>query len=314
MATWNISIRQMITFREVMRCGSVSRAASLLHRTQPAVSTAIANLESELGFSLFDRGHGKLTPTPEAKYFLEECEAVLDRLDRARHAVGRVNALNSGHLRIACHPAAANLFMPRTLRQFLSDKENVKLTMVMRASSVIEDLIAAQQFDLGFAESPQPRASIDAEDFDLECVCVLRRSDPLARERMITTGHLDGRPLALLLEDHPVALSIADAFASTGCSLNNRISLRTFLPGLEFVAAGMCYMICDTVTAYSHILHGPYREELVLRKFLPRIGSSVSIMRPSYTVASLITTEFAKLLRSRISVMQSEVARALVQA
>ena len=76
----NLTLRQLQTFREVMRSGSISDASRTLLRTQPAVSTMIANIERELGFSLFVREHGRLTPTAEAHYFLEEAEEVLDRL------------------------------------------------------------------------------------------------------------------------------------------------------------------------------------------------------------------------------------------
>lgn len=95
MTDLNVTIRQLVTFREVMRSGSISRAAEVLHRTQPAVSTAIGNLERELGFELFLRENGKLLPTPEANYFREECEAILGRLDRTRQAVTRVRDLTA---------------------------------------------------------------------------------------------------------------------------------------------------------------------------------------------------------------------------
>jgi DNA-binding transcriptional LysR family regulator len=60
----NVSIRQLQAFREVMRSGSVSEAARILGRTQPAVSALIANLEAELQLSLFRRQKGRMEPTP----------------------------------------------------------------------------------------------------------------------------------------------------------------------------------------------------------------------------------------------------------
>jgi len=87
----NISLRQITTFREVMRSGSISQAARTVMRTQPAVSSMVATLEDELGFALFVREHGKLTPTPEAHFFLEECEAILDRLERTERTVGQID-------------------------------------------------------------------------------------------------------------------------------------------------------------------------------------------------------------------------------
>ena len=50
----NLSFRQLQTFVQVMRTGSVSEAGRALGRTQPAVSAMIAGLEREVGFQLFE--------------------------------------------------------------------------------------------------------------------------------------------------------------------------------------------------------------------------------------------------------------------
>ena len=58
--------RMMEAFNAVMEAGSVSAAARYLGVSQPAVSRLLKQFEEELGFSLFHRAKGKLTPTPEA--------------------------------------------------------------------------------------------------------------------------------------------------------------------------------------------------------------------------------------------------------
>ena len=138
-----LSIRQVATCVEVMRSGSTSQAARKLGRTQPAVSSTTGTLEEEVGFAPFLREHGRLTPTPGARYFLEECEASLDRLDRTKRALGQLGALQRGRLRIACHPAASGVFLSRLLTDFLQDTPEVDVALVMRSSAVIEDLSAS---------------------------------------------------------------------------------------------------------------------------------------------------------------------------
>lgn len=302
----NLSIRQLTTFREVMRNGSISQAAKTVGRTQPAVSTMIATLEEELGFALFLREHGRLTPTPEARYFLEEAEAVLARLERTKQTLSRVGSLQQGKLRIACHPAASGLFVPRLLTKFLQDRRDVDLALIMRSSAVIEDLVASQQFDIGFAETPERRASIDQTDFDLECVCVMRADDPLATLREITPDELEGKPMAILFEEHTTATQTERAFVSAGRRFNKRLELRTFLPGLQFVSEGFCYMVCDMVTAYSHLLLGSGAPNLVMRRFRPRVSNSVSILTPANVSQALLAKVFSTYLANAIQLMQAE--------
>ncbi|MDR9485919.1 MAG: LysR substrate-binding domain-containing protein [Sediminimonas sp.] len=307
----NISLRQIATFREVMRSGSISQAARTVMRTQPAVSSMISTLEEELGFSLFTREHGKLTPTPEAHFFLEECEAILDRLERTERTISQIRALEAGKLRIACHPAASGLFMPRLLTDFLAGKDDLDVELIMRSSSVIEDMIASQQYDLGFSETPIPRASIDQTDFDLECVCVLRADDPLAQLDEIAPQDLDGRPMAVLFENHATTMQTASVFEQAGCTLKKRVELRTSLPGLQFVSAGVCHMICDMITAYSYIVQGRVDDNLVVRRFRPLISNSVSILTPGYATRSLTTQALSAHLEQSIREMQATMATAI---
>ena len=307
----NLSLRQLSTFREVMRSGSISQAARAVGRTQPAVSTMVQTLEDQLGFALFLRSHGKLTPTPEAYFFLEECEDILNRVERTERTLERISSLQSGKLKIACHPAASSVFLPRLLTTFLSDRDNLEISLIMRSSDVIEDLIASQQYDLGFAETPQPRASIRQTDYHLECVCVLPKGDPLATAQVVTPADLDGRPLAVLFDEHGTAVQTEAAFRAAGCHFNKRIELRTFLPGLQFVAAGVCVMVCDMITAYSHLTQTPENDRLAIRRFTPQISNSVSILTPGYATQSMAGQAFIGELHAAVEQMQVDVRDAL---
>lgn len=307
----HLSLRQLATFREVMRSGSISQAARTVGRTQPAVSTMIRTLEDQLGFALFLRSHGKLTPTPEAQFFLEECDEILGRVERTERTVERISSLQSGKLKIACHPAASSVFLPQILTRFMKGRDDLDVSLIMRSSDVIEDLIASQQFDLGFAETPQPRASIRQTDFDLECVCILPRGDPLARAEAVTPADLDGRPMAALFDEHGTAVQTEAAFRSAGCHFNKRLELRTFLPGLQFVLAGVCVMVCDMITAYSHLIQAPAEDRLPIRRFRPRISNSVSILTPGYATQSMAGRAFIGELHHAVEQVREGIADAL---
>ena len=303
----NLSLRQLSTFREVMRSGSISQAARTVGRTQPAVSTMVQTLEDQLGFALFVRTHGKLTPTPEAYFFLEECEDILERVERTERTLQRISSLQSGKLQIACHPAASSVFLPGLMTRFLRGRDELDVSLIMRSSDVIEDLIASQQFDVGFSETPQPRASIKQTDYDLECVCVLPAGDPLATAEVVTPNDLDGRPMAVLFEEHGTAVQTEAAFRAAGCRFNKRLELRTFLPGLQFVAAGVCVMVCDMITAYSHLLQAPEAARLAIRRFRPRISNSVSILTPGYATQSMASRAFVADLQTAVDQMRNDI-------
>ena len=279
-----------------MRSGSISDASRTLLRTQPAVSTMIANIERELGFSLFVREHGRLTPTAEAHYFLEEAEEVLDRLDRTVRTMSEFGTLDRGSLRIACHPASSGFFLPKVLAEFLKDRPEVKADLMMRTSQVVEDLIASQEYDIGLAETPTPRSSIKIETFDLECVIALPEIDPLAQKDVLRPTDLRDYPMAMLFGDHPVTVATQAAFASCDAAINRRFVLRTFLPSLQLVGAGLCGAVVDRITAATSPAPG-----VVFRKFAPAITSSVSILLPAHRPTSVLTNAFIIHLREQLA-------------
>ncbi len=296
----NLNIRQLQAFREVMRTGSISEAARTLNRTQPAVSSMIATLEAELGIELFERQRGRLVKKPESQYFYEETEAILERLARSARTMREVGALEEGRLRIACMPSSSLFVMPKLVAQFVRDKPKVKVSLMMRASSVIEEWIASQQYDIGLAETPPPNRAISQRDFSLNCVCVMRKDDPLARHPSITPEHLSGLPIATLQEGHPNQAATFDAFESVGAKINQRFELRNFQPALTLVEEGLCYCICDPISASNYFNYQQHDNSLCFKPFTPSVPLLVSILQPAHRPASLLTSAFSQLLTEQI--------------
>lgn len=294
----NLSFRQLQAFREVMRTGSISEAARALNRTQPAVSSMISTLEEELGISLFERQRGRLIRRPEAQFFLEETEAILERLARSTRTMREIADLQEGKLRIACMPASSQFQVPRLVADFVRDKPKVKVSLMMRASAVIEEWVSSQQYDIGLAETPAPNHAITQETFELHCVCALRADDPLAEKSVITPNDLSGKPLATLQEEHPNLIATMKAFRNQKAEFNPRFELRNFQPALKLVEEALCYCICDPMTASSYYEYqSEQQSQLVFRPFTPTIPLSVAILQPAHRPASGLAAAFIEILR-----------------
>ena len=76
--------RRLLTFREVARLGSFSRAGEVLALTQPAVSPPVSALERQLGVRLLERGPGGPTPTEAGALLLAHADAIARRSASAR--------------------------------------------------------------------------------------------------------------------------------------------------------------------------------------------------------------------------------------
>src|SRR5258708_14246500 len=79
----NINLRQVRSFVVVAGAGSFTRAARLLHISQPALTVQIRQLECALGLKLFDRNTRQLDLTPLGKDLLPTFEPLVRDFDRA---------------------------------------------------------------------------------------------------------------------------------------------------------------------------------------------------------------------------------------
>ena len=92
----NFSSDNIELFLAVLDRGSFSAAARALGRVPSAVSMAIANLEAELGFALFERTHRETRPTPLALALEPHARLIADQLTQLQvHAIELSQGLES---------------------------------------------------------------------------------------------------------------------------------------------------------------------------------------------------------------------------
>lgn len=95
-----LELRQYRYFVAVCEEGQITRAAASLNLAQPALSQAIAQLESQVGVKLLERRARGVEPTPDGDAFLAKARAVLAAADDAEATVGGLARRRRGQLRI----------------------------------------------------------------------------------------------------------------------------------------------------------------------------------------------------------------------
>ena len=298
----NLTIRHLVTFREVMLSGSMSEAGRALGRTQPAISAMLSSLEQELGYELFRRDQRRLVPSPEAHYFLEEVELILNRLAQSGRTMREIGNLKRGTLRIACNPASSNVVVPNVVARFLQGRDDVKVSLMMRSSIIVEEWVASQKYDIGIAETPQPRRALDIRTFNMRCVCAVSNHDPLASREVIRPVDLDGLPMAALFDEHHTHSATFASFQAHNAVFNQRFELRTFRPALELVEQGLCYCVCDPLTAVSYEVNRAGNSSVAFIPFAPAVPYDIALLSPAHRPLSRLASEF-------YGVMEAEMLR-----
>jgi DNA-binding transcriptional LysR family regulator len=124
-----MDLRRLKTFVTVAEHGTISRAAQVLHITQPALSRQIRSLEQDVGFELFGRVGRRLTLTPRGEQLLGDCRVLLSHASMLDE---RARALRRGDLRVLKIAASAltiEALFPDFLHRFAEAFPDVRLTL-----------------------------------------------------------------------------------------------------------------------------------------------------------------------------------------
>ena len=125
-----MEFRRLRAFVAVAEHGTVSKAAQVLHITQPALSRQIAAFEADLGFKLFQRSGRRLTLTPRAEQLLGECRSLLTH---ASSLDERAQALRRGDIKVLKVAASAMTIegtFPTFLAHFAKQFPGARLALI----------------------------------------------------------------------------------------------------------------------------------------------------------------------------------------
>ena len=263
-------------FRAVMLTGTVSAAAELLGRSQPAVSRLLDKLESELGVTLFERRRGLVTPTSAAQLLLDEIERAYVSLDSLRSFAKRVAEGESSRIAVGVMPALGITFVPRILGVFRKDWPNTRILLNVRLSVKIEEWAAAQQIDFGLAETPFKRSGFRTEIFsDAPYIAAVPRDHPLADRSRLAPADLRDVSLISWMAFTSAGQLVAQAFRSSGVKLNPAYETTISATAYEMVKQGIGVALIDPYTAVQQL-----DDRVRLIPFTPTLPCNVALLRP----------------------------------
>src|SRR3978361_716417 len=128
----------METFLAVAEERSFSRAASRLHRTQPAVSQAVAKLEGELGEGMLWRSSREGALTDAGEVLREYASKLLNLRGEAEGALKELRELHRGRLNLAANEYTCLYLLP-LLDEFRREDPRIKVAVQSSLASRISD-------------------------------------------------------------------------------------------------------------------------------------------------------------------------------
>ncbi len=126
----NITLHQINAFVAVIEQGSIQAGANHLHKTHPSVITSLKKLETELGFSLFNRSGYRSIPTEQGKAFYQQCLHILNEVSDLKNLSMHLQENKETEISIAIGDITPLKPVLTLLREFTEHNKSTHLNLL----------------------------------------------------------------------------------------------------------------------------------------------------------------------------------------
>ena len=198
-----MELRTLRYFLAAAQEGNITRAADVLHVTQPTLSRQMMDLEKELGTTLMLRGKNGLTLTDDGMLFRQRAEEIVELANRLEQTFAEKNTEVSGMISIGAPETVGSRLFAKIIKGFSKKHPLVQFTLYNETADNIKDRLDKGLVDVGLLLEP-----IDMEKYDFVRLSqkdtwgvLLRDDHPLAGRSSISSDEIVEYPLMLPLRE-----------------------------------------------------------------------------------------------------------------
>lgn len=271
----NVSLRQLRVFLAVAELGNFSRAGDQIGLTQPAISRAIVELESQLGLKLLDRTTRAVVLTDAGQSLKTRIGRVLEDLDQTLLDVAGLVQARAGKVRVASSPTLSAQLMPACIALCETQSPGIQFILLDRIQQDVLASVRNGEVDFGVVIEPP-----SAEDLYCEVVMtdpfvlVAPPAHPLAGKRSVRWTTLHGHPLVLLDHASGSRRLIDEALLRHGASCPVKQELGHPTTVFRMVEAGIGISVMPALSVPAAGLAG-----LAVRPLTPTIERQIMLVR-----------------------------------
>ncbi|HEV8437685.1 MAG TPA: LysR substrate-binding domain-containing protein [Methylomirabilota bacterium] len=263
------------TLQEIVKHGGFSRAARVLHRSQPAVSHHIRLLEAELGVSLVERVGKRAFPTAAGHIFLTHAARALQELDMARQAVQQVRGRVAGRVRLGTGATAATYLLPSVLGPLRRRYPDLELAITTGNSPDIVASVGDNVLDLGLVTLPASGRHLAVFPFAVDALVGIAPPTPeWVRRRSLDPEELGRHPMICYERGGTIRAVIDEWFRRAGVIPRIAMELGNAEAIKRLVEAGLGVGVTSAITVKSEVRLG----SLIALPLAPRLARRLAIV------------------------------------
>ncbi len=229
-------------FYTVAKCGSLTKAAEELYISQPAVSQAIKQLETQLGGQLFNRTHKGMELTETGgKQIFDTVEKALKLFDEAEKKYLELKDTATGVIRICASDTVSTHFLLPYIKRYHEKYPEVNIILENGTSQETIELLKNNKGDIGFVNLPVDDRDINLIDTVMHLHDTFVANEKFAdlKDRVLDLKRLQDYPLLMLELSSATRQAIVSFAHSQGIHLHPEIELSSLELMTSFAKNGI---------------------------------------------------------------------------
>ena len=196
-----MTLLQMKYFIAVCESGSLTAASKSLFVTQPALSTAINQLEKSYNLRLFERKNHGLTLTKDGEFFYEKAKQLLNAYEILDKDLKDL-AQSKYTIRIGVPPMIGSFLFPKIYSQYMQFHPDAKFEIWEEGSLTIRKKIQNKTLDIGFSIlNDNANEHYEKEDIlETELLYCVSRDNPISKKESLTIEDIKNESIIMLRE------------------------------------------------------------------------------------------------------------------
>ena len=290
-------LRHIEVFHAVYTSGSITGAAKLLNVSQPSISKVLAHAEQQLGFHLFDRHKGKITPTREAERLIDHVNQAYRNINELRRVSKNLGSAEKGVIRVAVTPALGVDVVPAAIASYLADHPDTMFEIETLHQNQVVRALRELRVDFGIVFSPPATPGINVDHLATGEFVALINDAPNSHNRSkVTLEELDGMDFINLGARSPLGQLLATRIESSTIELRTVANVETYQMAKSLVANGAGMALVDEITARSS-----GHDNVTARYLEPPLHFDISILHTVADPLSIVTQRFIEHLKTEIN-------------
>lgn len=288
-----MELRVLNYFLIVAREENITKAAQLLHVTQPTLSRQLMQLEEELGVKLFHRGKHSISLTEDGMLLRRRAQELVSLSEKTKLELRHKAEMPGGEIAIGCGETKSMSLLSQRMVSFREMYPQVQFRIYSAIADDIKERIEKGLLDMGLLVEPVDISKYEFIRLPLKerWGVLVREESPLAGKEYVTPGDLLGVPL-LMVRREQVKNELANWFGETFDRLEIAASYNLIVNAAYMVEQGLGAALCFDL--------GAVFENLRFVPLAPRMETGSVLVWKKNQALSMANTLFIQYIRNTL--------------